>query len=221
MPPESTTRGPAASSFKERFKRGFFHFQCALLLPILRVLFRLRVKGPRPRPHARGMILAPNHQSWIDAPMVQQAFYPHQITFLMTELYFDLPVANWYFRASNARAIRKGGPSVSALRAARDALIEGRTVCLFPEGEITYDGHIQPGQRGVARLARKTGAVVVPVGIRGAIHVFSRVQKKPRLHTVEVRFGRPMAYSESPDRDGEEAFTTRLMERIRSLAQDP
>ncbi|NJN14517.1 MAG: hypothetical protein HC813_02500 [Planctomycetes bacterium] len=65
---------------------------------------------------------------------MQYAVYPQRITFLMTEQFFDLPVAGLYFRASGARPIREGGPSVAAMRAAREALEAGEIVCLFPEG---------------------------------------------------------------------------------------
>lgn len=191
-----------------------------MLVPVFRVLFTLRIAGPRVRRARRtGLIIAPNHQSWVDPVAVQCAVVPHRITFLMTELYFDLPVAGLWFRAAGARPIREDGPSVSGLRAARDALEEGEVVCIFPEGEITTTGVIGRGQRGVARLARRTGAPVVPVGIHGAIRVFSKIQKWPRLRSIRVRLGEPMVYDETPDRQGEQRFTERLMERIRSLAE--
>lgn len=190
-------------------------------MPLLRVGLRLRVKGPRLDRGSGGLILAPNHQSWIDPGLVQYAVFPHRITFLMTELFFDLPVARHYFRAVGARPVREEGPSVSGLRAAHDALRAGEMVCVFPEGRITTDGTLSPGRRGVARLARRTGATVVPVGIRGAIHVYSKIQKVPRLHPVEVRLGRPLRYAGGDDRAAEEAFTRVLMERIERLAYGP
>jgi 1-acyl-sn-glycerol-3-phosphate acyltransferase len=188
-------------------------------MPIVRVALRLRTTGPRPPRSDAGLILAPNHQSWIDPVFVQFAVYPQRITFLMTELFYDLPVVGLYFRAVGARVVREEGPSVSGLRAARDALEQREVICLFPEGEITRTGEIGPGQRGVARLARRTGAPVVPVGIRGAIHVFSKLQTRPRLHPVQVRLGKPMHYTETPDREGELRFTQRLMDSIRALAE--
>jgi len=209
-------QAPEAPSWRNR---AFFFCHCLVLMPILRVLLAVRSRGLRPTTDRNGVILAPNHQSWIDAYMVQYAFYPHQITFLMTELYYDLPVIGLYFRATGARVVREKGPSVAGLRAARELLEEGRNICLFPEGEITTDGTLGPGQRGVARLARRTGAKVVPIAIRGAIRVWSRLQRRPRRRPVEVRFGRPMRYDESDDRAGELAFTARLMDAIRHLAE--
>jgi 1-acyl-sn-glycerol-3-phosphate acyltransferase len=176
------------------------------------------VKGPRPRPHPRGLILAPNHQSWLDPYLVQVGAYPHPLTFLMTELYFEIPWLKPYFVATGARPIREGRPSVEALRAALDALAAGEMICIFPEGGITKDGNLQPGRRGVARLARLSGAPVVPVGVRGSIRVLSRLQRAPRLAPVEIRFGEPMAYAGGESREDEARFTESLMERIRALA---
>ena len=190
-------------------------------MPILRVLLRVQVKGPRLRRKDGGLIVASNHQSWLDPGFVQYALYPHQVTFLMTELFYDMPIAGLYFRAAGTRPIREGGrPSVTGLRAARDAIREGEIVCTFPEGGLTTTGELGEGRRGVARLARRSGAPVVPVGIRGAFHVFSKTQKWPRLHPVEVRVGAPIFYDEEDGREGEERFTARLMEHIRALAYD-
>lgn len=187
-------------------------------MPLLRVLLGVRVKGPRLHRREGGLIVAPNHQSWIDAFLVQYALFPHRITFLMTEAFRDLPVAGLYFRAAGTRPIREGAPSVAGLRAAREALARGEIVCLFPEGQLSTTGDVGEGRRGIARLARRTGAAVLPVGIRGAIRVFSKVQKRPRRHTVEIRLGEPLRYDRARGRDGEDSFTERLMGRIRELA---
>jgi 1-acyl-sn-glycerol-3-phosphate acyltransferase len=148
------------------------------------------------------------------------AIYPRRITFLMTEIYYDLPLLGLYFRASAARPVREAGPSVSGLKAALAALRANETICLFPEGGITEDGRLQPGRRGVARLAARTGAPVLPIGIRGAIRVLSKVQRSPRLHPVEIRIGEPLRYEGEDSREGEESFTRELMSRIGRLAYD-
>ena len=205
-------------AIRQAFIRLFFLLECLVLMPIARVLLGMRVRGPRPRPDPKGIIVAPNHQSWIDPLMVQYAVFPLRITFLMTELFFDLPVVGFYFRAAGARPIREGGPSVAGMRASLEALEEGEVICIFPEGELTQTGELGEGQRGVARIARRTGAAVLPVGVRGAINVFSKVQARPQLARVEIRLGRPMRFEEEESAAGERRFTKRLMERIRMLA---
>jgi len=207
-------KGPAAVAVELLFR-----LQALLLMPPARALLGLAVDGRAPECGERGMIVAANHSSWIDAWVLQAAIWPQRITFLMTELYYDLPVAGLYFRAVGARPIREEGPSVAGLRAAREALEAGEIVCLFPEGEITWTGEMGKGRRGVARLARRTGATVLPVGIHGAMHVWSRVQRRPRPHRVTLAIGAPMRYDESDDRGGEQRFTERLMNEIRGLCE--
>jgi 1-acyl-sn-glycerol-3-phosphate acyltransferase len=207
-------------AIRQAYIRLFFLLECLVLMPIARALLGLRVKGPRPRPDPKGIIVAPNHQSWIDPLIVQYGVYPLRITFLMTELFFDLPILGFYFRSAGARPIREGGPSVAGMRASLEALEEGEVICIFPEGEITKTGELGEGQRGVARIARRTGATVLPMGIRGAINVFSKVQKLPRLARVEVRLGKPMRFDEEESAAGERRFTKRLMDRIKTLSYD-
>jgi hypothetical protein len=77
----------------------------------------------------------------------------------------------------------------------------------------------EKGQRGIALLARKTGATVLPMGIRGAADVYSRAQPKLQLRgNIELHLGEPMVYDEPPTREGEAEFIARLMDRIRVLA---
>ncbi len=177
----------------------------------------MRVRGRCPRAGATGIILAPNHQSWLDPLMVQYAVLPQRITFLMTERFFDLPVAGLYFRATGARPIREQGPSVAGMRAAIEALEKGEVICLFPEGGITRTGEMGGGRRGVARLARRTGALVVPVAVDGTMRIYSPVQRRPRRGRVTITIGSPRTYAEPHDRDGEGRFTDRLMSDLRAL----
>jgi len=141
----------------------------------------------------------------------------------MSEVFYDLPILRYYFRAMQARPVRdriEGRPSVAAIKAALAALKAGEAICIFPEGILSSTGQMaEKGQRGIALLARKTGATVLPMGIRGAVDVYSRAQPKLRLTgNVELHLGEPMTYDEPSTREGELAFIERLMGRIRDLA---
>jgi 1-acyl-sn-glycerol-3-phosphate acyltransferase len=204
---------------RKLFLRLFFYLQALVVFTPGWFLWRLRVRGAKFHRGSGGLIIAANHQSWLDAPLVQYAVFPHQITFLMTEDYYDLPIAGLYFRASGTQPVREGGrPSVAAMRAAYSALERGKIICLFPEGEISPDGLIGAGKRGVAHIARKTGVPVLPIGIRGAVEVYSKKQPKFKLRgRVSLHIGEPMKMSGS-GRDAEDAFTQELMNRLRDLA---
>jgi len=183
----------------------------------------VRVRGRRFHRGEGGLIVCANHASWLDAYLVQYAVFPTQLTFLMSEIFYDLPILGIYFRAMRARPIRdrsEGRPSVSAMKAALAALEDGEAICVFPEGVLSYTGRMsEKGQRGVALLARKTGATVLPVGIRGAAEVYSRVQKSMRLTgNIELHIGEPFRYEDESNREGELRFTAELMQRLRELS---
>lgn len=170
-----------------------------------------------------GVIVAANHASWLDAPLVQFGVFPVRLTFLMSEIFYDLPILHYYFRAMRARPIRDrsaGRPSVAAIKAALEALNSGAAICIFPEGILSPTGKMaDKGQRGIALLARKTGATVLPMGIRGAADVYSRAQPRLRLTgSIELHLGEPMTFDEEPTREGEVEFMERLMGQIRTLA---
>jgi len=197
--------------------------QALVFVPIARILWRVRVIGPRFHRQKGGLIVAPNHASWLDAYLAAYALFPHQMTFLMTEVFYDLPILRYYFRAMGARPIRDrtdGKPSVAAIKAALAALEAGEAICIFPEGVLSSTGEMSAdGQRGIALLARKTGATVLPIGIRGAAAVYSRSQPKLKLSgDIELHLGTPMTYDDQPNRAGEVAFTAKLMDEIRHLA---
>ncbi len=202
----------------ERLRGLFVDAHALMFWPLLRLLFRASVHGPRLRTRPPGgLIIAPNHVSWFDPLLVQYACYPHRVTFLMTELYYDVPGVGWYFRAMGTPVVREDGPSVGAMKAARNALRAGEVVCLFPEGQLTPNGSLQPGMRGVARLARRTNSPVLPLGIRGAEHVLSKIQTTPRRHPISLHLGRIMHFDETPDRAGDYRFTDRLMHTLAGL----
>ena len=104
------------------------------------------------------------------------------------------------------------------MRAAYKALEAGKIIALFPEGEISKDGRVGKGQRGVAHIAGKKGVPVLPLGIRGAVDVYSKKQTKFRLRgRVSLHIGEPMRM-EGRGRAAEEEFTDRLMATLRDLA---
>jgi 1-acyl-sn-glycerol-3-phosphate acyltransferase len=203
--------------------RLFFFAQALVFIPVARILWRVRVTGKRFHRPPGGVIIAANHASWLDAPLVQYGVFPVRLTFLMSEVFYDLPILRYYFRAMRARPIRdrsEGRPSVAAIKAALEALQAGAAICIFPEGILSSTGRMaEKGQRGIALLARKTGATVLPMGIRGAVDVYSRAQPRLRLTgNIELHLGEPMTYDEPPTREGEVEFIARLMDRIRGLA---
>jgi 1-acyl-sn-glycerol-3-phosphate acyltransferase len=133
--------------------------------------FRWRVEGlERLPPRARGgIVLAMNHIHWLDIPIAGTLLPPtYRPSWLGKSELFAHPVAAWFFRQMKVVPIQRGKRDVAALYAAVDLLRAGAVLLIFPEGHRSHNGVLQPGQRGVVRLASQSGAPIVPLTIFGS-----------------------------------------------------
>jgi 1-acyl-sn-glycerol-3-phosphate acyltransferase len=193
------------------------------LTPVLRLLYRVQVDGREHVPRRGPVILAANHRSFLDSiflPLVIR----RRVTYVAKAEYFDDPKTAWFFRAVGQIPIRREGGSASegALAAATDVLERGGVFGIYPEGTRTRDGYTHRGHTGVARLAARTGAPVIPVGLVGTDECQPADRKLPRVfRTVHVRFGRPLTTHQlvtGDDRIALRALTDELMFEIVQLA---
>ena len=193
-----------------------------VLTPILRVVYRVKVDGREHVPTRGPVILAANHRSFLDSiflPLVIR----RRVTYVAKAEYFDDPKIAWFFRAVGQIPIRREGGSASegALAAATDVLDDGGVFGIYPEGTRTRDGLTHRGHTGVARLAVRTGAPVVPVGLVGTDDCQPTDKKLPRLfRTVHVRFGAPIAaehYAHADERLALRRLTDEVMFEIVQL----
>src|SRR3954451_10498054 len=154
----------------------------AILTPILRFFFRVRVEGLENVPADGPAILASNHLSFLDSiflPLVVR----RRVTFVAKAEYFDNAKTAWFFRGCGQIPIRREGGSASerALASATEVLRDGKVFGIYPEGTRTRDGKLHRGHTGVARLAFRTGTPIVPVGMIGTDEVQPVDRRMPRL----------------------------------------
>jgi 1-acyl-sn-glycerol-3-phosphate acyltransferase len=166
----------------------------AVLTPLLRLLYRVRVEGKEHVPRSGAVILAANHRSFMDSLFLPLVI-PRRVTFVAKAEYFDSKKTAWFFRGVGQIPIRREGGSASAgaLAAATDVLERGQVFGIYPEGTRTRDGYLHRGHTGVARLAIRTGAPIVPVGLIGTDEIQATDAKLPRFfRRVTIRFGDPI-----------------------------
>lgn len=123
------------------------------------------------------------------------------------------------FRAYGIIWVHRGQPDRRAIRAALDALSEGRMVALAPEGRQSLIGGLEEGNAGAAFLALKSGAPIVPIGMTGTenSNVFGHLKRWKRAR-VTLAVGKPFTLQEYPDRQSTIREGTRqIMESIASL----
>ena len=199
---------------------AFYRFIRSLSVPFFALYFRLKSEGREHVPADGALIVAGNHVSFLD-PAVLGAAFPRPLRFIMVAEIWRKLGMKWFFRGMRSIPVnREGLMSRAALRISLDALARGEVVGIFPEGGRALPDGSHPALAGVALLARRSGAPVLPVGIRGTFEAMPRGRVFPHPCHVRVRFGETLRH-EGLRRDDDAAFTTALMRRIRGLVDEP
>jgi 1-acyl-sn-glycerol-3-phosphate acyltransferase len=156
-----------------------------------RVYHRWEVYGAENVPAAGPVILASNHASFLDPPLVGAAT-TREINYMARESLFRFPVIGSILRGVNAVPVDREGGGAAGLRAILDRLLAGGGIILFPEGTRSPDGELQKAKSGIGLTVIKSDAPVVPVRVFGTFQTLNRRQRIPRPHKVVVRFGMPL-----------------------------
>jgi 1-acyl-sn-glycerol-3-phosphate acyltransferase len=192
-----------------------------------RAMTRVEIEGavdelPRQGP----LIIASNHASNLDVPVIGAWLIPlleRRIHWLGKKELFDWPIIGWVAAHGGVHPVERGVADVEAFRLAQRILDDGHVLFVFPEGTRSPDGALQEARDGLALLALRTGARIVPVGISGSNRVWPKGQRLPHPGgRVTVRIGRPFRPADElppgTDRASGKRLTTRLiMDRIAAL----
>lgn len=188
---------------------------------LLERVFDLSVDGLERVPGSGPYIVAANHHNYLDGVLLA-AVVPAPIAFIvMPRVWQATPLHPLFHRHVGSIPINLERPDVGALRRALGALAAGRVIGIFPEGPFSMRGRLERGLPGVALLALRSGAPVVPVGISGTYEALAgRWGYIPRRGRVALRFGSPRRFSaEEPSggRSARERVTQRIMDDIAAL----
>ena len=162
---------------------------------LFRIYFRWRIVDADQVPPTGPVILACNHASFLDPPMVGTAV-TRTINYLARESLFRFPVFGAYLRALNSVPVDRDGQGAKGLKMILDRLVKGGGIILFPEGTRSKDGQLQPARSGIGLTVIKSDAPVVPVRIFGTYEAWNRRQWFPRPRKIAIRFGKPRDFAE-------------------------
>ncbi len=195
-----------------------------VLTPPFRFAWRITTEGAEHIPAAGGAIIAPNHISVLDSFFVPLTV-GRRMTYVGKAEYMDDWKTKWVFPAIGMIPIDRSGGDASqrALDAAAGVLEAGELFGIYPEGTRARDGKLHKGHTGLARLAMRTGAPIVPVGIIGTDAVQPPDAKFPKpFRRVHIRFGRPISVERYADRAADRMIlrqiTDEVMYEIRNLS---
>ena len=198
---------------------------CGVGRVLFRCFTRVRVEGLDHVPGEGALIIASNHASHADPPLIHCWLVPalgRPIHWMAKAEVLEPPVAGWFFKQIGAFGIRRGAADTEAFRLARSVLDDGRVMGAFPEGTRSQDGRMQTAKEGVALLALRTGAPILPVGCAGTHRLWPRGRTLWRFGgRVTLRVGEPFTVERRVLPDGRketlEEVTERLMLRIADL----
>lgn len=172
------------------YRCGWVFFRAAY-----RHYFGWRVYNPERVPVTGPVILASNHASFLDPPLVGCGL-TRSINFLARESLFHYPAVGWVLHRWQTVPVDRDGGGARGLKAILERLLAGGAIILFPEGTRTRDGKLQPARSGIGLAVIKSSAPVVPVRVFGTFQAFNRHMAVPRpFHRVEVKYGRPLDFA--------------------------
>ena len=192
---------------------GWFCFRV-----VFKLYFRWRVYDPDRVPQTGPVILASNHTSILDPPLVG-AGLRRGIHYLARESLFRFPGIGALLRSWNAVPVDREGGGAAGLRKILSRLLEGGAIILFPEGTRSHDGRLQPARSGIGLTVIKSDAVVVPVRVFGTYQAYGRHLRCPRPCRVAVKYGDPMRF-EALRAEAENCSKARLKEIYQQIADD-
>jgi 1-acyl-sn-glycerol-3-phosphate acyltransferase len=155
--------------------------------------FHWRVFHPERVPLAGPVILASNHASFLDPPLVGSGLH-RGINYLARDTLFRFPGIGWLLRQWNSVPVDREGGGAAGLKAILDRLLAGGAIILFPEGTRTRDGKLQPARSGIGLTVIKSNATVMPVRVFGTYEAYGRHVKIPRPHQIAVKYGKPLNF---------------------------
>lgn len=170
------------------YRLGWLFFRC-----MYATYFRWRVFNAERVPQTGPVILASNHASFLDPPLVGSGL-PRGCNFLARETLFRYPGIGALLRSWQAVPVDRDGGGAGGLRAILDRLLAGGVIILFPEGTRTKDGTLQPARSGIGLTVIKSSAPVVPVRVFGTYEAYGRNIRFPRPKRVMVKYGEPLDF---------------------------
>jgi len=176
-----------------------YKFAQVLIRSICRINGGLIVEGRENIPPEGGVIIAANHISYVDPPLLG-AVLPRRATFMARRGLFEMPLLRWVMKQT-AIPVDRQKTRPSTIKEAVTRLKKGGVVVLFPEGRRSETGELLEGKRGIGMLVGLSGVPVVPALIKGTDRMLPVDAKWLKRARVMIVFDRPIYYTSIHEKD--------------------
>lgn len=177
---------------------------------IFGIVYRREITGSENLPKNGSYILASNHQSHADPPIIGSCI-KKKIYFIAKKELFEIPVLGWLIKKTNAFPVDRAIADIGAFKNALKILHSGNTLLIFPEGTRYRPGKIRKLKKGAAMLSVATNSPVVPVAVINS-------DKLTSFKKIKVKFGIQMKF-EPTENYG--SITEKIMSEIEKLKNEP
>lgn len=186
---------PIDSPLKTDFK---YEFARVINLTWFRLFHCIRFRAADNVPDVGPMIIAPNHVSFYDPPIIA-AGIPHRVRFMAWDALFKVPILRGILTGWGAYPVKLKSADKAAIIETLKILRTGQAVMIFPEGNRSSSLDMLPFEQGPARLADQTGAAIVPVTILGAFEAWPMTNLLPRLFKpINIKYHTPVYPADLP-----------------------
>lgn len=170
-----------------------------------------------------GVMMAANHESFLDPPLIGIS-HPENVTYLARKTLFR-GIGKWLYTKWDAIPIDQENPDMTGLKRIIKALKIGKKVVMFPEGERTLTGNLNPALPGVGLIVAKSQCTVQPMRIFGAREALPRGSGKMNMAEIVVVVGDPLYFNKETlaqyrGKEGYQAIADKVMKAIAAL-KDP
>jgi 1-acyl-sn-glycerol-3-phosphate acyltransferase len=180
---------------------------------VFAIMARVHLSGLENVPAEGPFIIASNHLSWFDVPLIP-AYFSRPVIYMAKEETFQGRIG-WLVRFLGAFPVKRGEADRQALRTADEQLKEGNIIVIFPEGTRSKTHTMARGHSGLGMIALRSGVPVLPVAISGSEKLLKKF--RPR---VTITYGQPMILKpkgQKVTREDVDAATEQVMHRIAEM----
>lgn len=188
---------------------------------LLLLWHRLGIRGAENVPARGGVLIASNHASYLDPPVVGVGYRARPVHFMARDTLWNSRFGSWWMDKVGCIPVSRGTGDIRALKLTIKMLKEGKAVSMFPEGTRTVDGKLQEAKGGIGFIIEKSGCVVVPAYIDGSFKAHPKGTKFIRPCKVKITYGKPITQEDfqalGSGRNAYDAHAALIMQRIAEL----
>jgi 1-acyl-sn-glycerol-3-phosphate acyltransferase len=186
--------------------------------PIIKLFWIRKISGRKNIPLKGGVIIAPNHQSFMDPFLLAATMRKRMFHYLVGEFAYSSKFTRWFLKEVNYIKVDRFNHDKSYVYAkAKEILDDGKVLVVFPEGRLTKDGLIQKGFKGVAKMALASKVDIIPTVIKDSYKIYPIHYKYPKIfgrRCCEIKYLKRIKYSDFKNKDLEYIVHKMIMKEI-------